>query len=262
VASPTEPLRSPAPGPSQWQGIPGWLPVAVIVLVVTLVSGYLFGIPTLADAVARRLPDGLTSRLGDEALAALDRQVFTTSAIPLERQRAIDLAFRRLRMPAGTTATFRLEFRKSGSIGANAMALPSGTIVITDDLVTLAQDEGEILGVLAHEAGHIERRHGLRGVVQNSLLGLLLAWIVGDVSSIAAAAPTALLEANYSRDLEHEADLFAVRVLDDNDIPRAHFAAMLRRLEATANASGMPGALKYLSTHPATADRLQWIEGR
>jgi Zn-dependent protease with chaperone function len=236
------------------------LPVAAIVIVVALVSGYTFGIPMLADAIARRLPAELTTSLGDQALAALDRQVFAPSAIPRERQQTIDAAFRSLAMPTGSTGVYKLEFRKSEAAGANAVALPSGTIVVTDDLVTLARDDREILGVLAHEAGHVERRHGLRGILQNSLLGLVLAWIAGDVSSVAAAAPAALLEANYSRDLEREADAFATQVLDGNDIPRAHLADMLRRLETSAKTSGMPGALKYLSTHPATAERLQALE--
>jgi Zn-dependent protease with chaperone function len=251
-----------ATGPSQWEGIPGWLPVAAVAIVVALVLVYMFGIPMLADALAHRLPAGLTTHLGDQALAALDQQVFAPSAIPRDRQHAIDAAFGRLRMPPGTIGTYGLEFRKSDPIGANAMALPSGTIVVTDDLITLAHEDSEILGVLAHEAGHVEHRHGLRGMLQNSLLSLALAWIVGDMSSIAAAAPAALLEANYSRDLEREADAFAIRVLDANDIPRAHLVDMLRRLETSAKASGIAGGLKYLSTHPATAERIQWIEKR
>ena len=64
-------------------------------------------------------------------------------------------AFKKLAFPEATRQPYTLVFRKSDAIGANAMALPSGTIVVTDGLVTLAEDDREILGVLAHEAGHV-----------------------------------------------------------------------------------------------------------
>ncbi len=233
------------------------MPLAFLAL---LVAAYIYGIPMLARAVAARLPAAVTDTLSSQTLAALDRDVFEPSAIPRERQQAIDEAFRRLKMPAGATASYRLEFRKSDAVGANAMALPSGTIVVTDGLVTLARDDREILGVLAHEAGHVDHLHGLRGILQNSLMGLLVAWVVGDISSIVAAAPTVLLEANYSRDLEREADAFAIAVLTANGIPRRHLADILRRMESASGESGMTSALRYLSTHPATSERITQLE--
>jgi Zn-dependent protease with chaperone function len=75
-----------------------------------------------------------------------------------------------------------------------------------------------------------------------------------------------LLQAKYSRDVEREADAYAVALLDANDIPRRHFARMLERLErarpdgagdvsgASTETSG--GVQGYLSTHPVTAERL------
>jgi predicted Zn-dependent protease len=250
-----------AGGNTQWgDGIPRWLAILPLVFLALLMAAYIYGIPILARAVAARMPASVTQSLSNQTLAALDRDVFQPSAMARERQQAIDSSFRALKMPG--TASYRLEFRKSDEVGANAMALPSGTIVVTDGLVTLAKDDREILGVLAHEAGHVDHLHGLRGILQNSLMGLLVAWLVGDVSSIAAAAPAALLEANYSRDLEREADAFAVQVLKANGIPLRYFADMLRRLEDASGASGMASALRYLSTHPATADRIAQLEGQ
>ena len=216
----------------------------------------------VASAAAARIPTSITTRLETETLAALDRQVFAPSAIPRDRQQAIDNAFRALARPAGSNASYALVFRKSDPLGANAMALPAGTIVVTDGLVTLARDDREIFGVLAHEAGHIERRHGLRGILQDSLIGMLLAVVIGDVSGLAAAASSTLLEASYSRALEREADAYAIEMLRVNGIPLRHLAEMLRRLEASAGASGLPSALRYLSTHPATDERIRQLEAQ
>jgi Zn-dependent protease with chaperone function len=251
----------PSPQETQWaDGLPRWLLIVPIIVIAGLVAAYVYGIPMLAEAVAHRLPASIAETLSESTLASMDRDLFRPSAIPAERRQEIEARFRALKVPAGSKAAYRLEFRKSDEIGANAMALPSGIIVVTDGLVALARDDREIVGVLAHEAGHVERRHGLRGIVQNSLIGMVIAWVIGDVSSIAAAAPAVLLEASYSRDLEREADLFAIDVLRGNGIPLRHLADMLRRLESAAGAPGTSSALRYLSTHPATDERIARLD--
>ena len=257
------PQPSQPPVNTQWRhDLPPWLLLLPIAGLLLAIAAYVYGIPMLATAIAARLPETVTETLSRETMASLDRQVFSASMLPRERQQSLELAFRQLNMPAGSRGSYRLEFRKSDSIGANAMALPSGTIIITDGLVTLAHDDREILGVLAHEAGHVERRHGLRGIVQSSLMGLAFALLVGDVSSLAPAAASALLEANYSRDLEREADAFAIEVLTANGIPRRHLADILRRMESAGGASNMMSALQYLSTHPATSERIAQLEAQ
>jgi Zn-dependent protease with chaperone function len=245
---------------SQWEGSLHWVAVAAVVFVLVLIAGYRYGIPLVAGVVARQVPAGLTERLSTEVLDILDSQVFTATDLPKARQDAIQSAFRRLELPDGTPRDrYRILFRKSELLGANAVALPSGAIVVTDELMTLATDDREILGVLAHEAGHVDRRHGLRNVLQNSLVGVVIAWFIGDISTIAAAAPTALIQANYSRELEREADAFAVDVLRTNGISVRHFGDILRKLEQESG-SAAPDAFQYLSSHPATSERLQRLE--
>jgi predicted Zn-dependent protease len=251
----------PHPQESQWaDDLPRWLVVIPIIFIAGLVAAYIYGIPMLAGAVAQRLPAAVAESLSTATLASLDRDVLQPSAVLRERRQEIQSKFHALKMSNGSASAYRLEFRKSDEIGANAMALPSGIIVVTDGLVALARDDREILGVLAHEAGHVEHKHGLRGILQNSLMGMVIAWLVGDVSSIAAAAPAALLEASYSRELEREADAFAIEVLRANGIPLRHLADMLKRLESASGSSGTMSALRYLSTHPATAERIAQLE--
>jgi Zn-dependent protease with chaperone function len=248
---------------SQWEGSFGWIAAGSVAFVGLLVAGYFYGIPIFAKVVANRVPAVATSRLSAEVLAIFDGQLFVPSTLPKARQQELDAAFRRLVLPPSTRgATYELVFRKSDLIGANALALPSGTIIVTDGLVELSRDDREILGVLAHEAGHVDHRHGLRNILQNSMVGLVVAWFIGDVSSIAAAAPTALLEAGYSRELEREADLYAVQALRANGIPIRHFADILRRLDTGSGGSEASRALDYLSSHPATSERLQQLEER
>lgn len=246
---------------SQWEGSHEWIAAGAVAFVVVLIVGYLYGIPILATVVANRVPAVATNRLSAEVLAILDGQVFIPSTISRARQQELEAAFRRLALPPSARgATYQLLFRKSDLIGANALALPSGTIIVTDGLVALARDDREILGVLAHEAGHVDHRHGLRNILQHSIVGLVVAWFIGDVSSIATAAPTALLEASYSRELEREADMYAVQVLRANGIPLRHLADILRRLDTESGRSDVSRALDYLSSHPATSERLRLLE--
>jgi Zn-dependent protease with chaperone function len=246
---------------SQWETSWLWVAAAVVAFFAMLFAAYRFAIPAVAEAVAYRVPAAASEMISRQVLEFLDHGLFVQTALPEARRRALSEQFSRLRRTvAANGAEYRILFRKSPALGPNALALPSGVIVVTDELVALAQDDREIIGVLAHEAGHVEGRHGLRQMLQSSIVGLLVAWYIGDVSTIAAAAPTVLIEAKYSRDLEREADDYAAALLRENAIEVRHLVEILRRLEEEANEVSVPDALKYLSSHPPTTERLERLE--
>jgi Zn-dependent protease with chaperone function len=240
------------------------IPVALAVILTVGVLGYRFALPAVADVAARRMPERLTELLSDQVIAILDRTLFVApTRVPRDRQADLIFALARLRFPGGAAPHLRLVFRSGGRIGANALSLPSGKIIVTDGMMALADDR-ELLAVLAHEAGHVIRRHGLRNMAQTSMLTVLLTWYIGDVSTLAAIAPTMLLQAKYSRDFEREADRFAVETLRLNGLPPSLLADVLERLDAAARRQGgiTADALGYLSSHPATAERLATIRGQ
>lgn len=242
---------------------------SVAITVAVLAAGYVWGLPALAGALADRMPEAALVQLGSGTLQVLDRAVLEPTQLPQPRQRALQTRFDRLvSPPGGIRATHHVVFRKGSGIGANALALPDGTIVLTDELVTLAEDDEEILAVLAHELGHLERRHSLRMLIQGSLVAFIVSWYAGDVSNVAAGLPTLLLQARYSREHESEADRFAAAMLRANGIPPQRLGDMLRRLEAAhAKRAGGDGTQDssargkdYLSSHPATAERIRALQ--
>jgi Zn-dependent protease with chaperone function len=81
----------------------------------------------------------------------------------------------------------RLEFRAGAIIGPNAIAFPGGIIVKTDEMVESAAEMEEVLARLAHEIGHVEHRHTMRNVLQNSAIGVVVATITSDAASLNAA---------------------------------------------------------------------------
>lgn len=162
-------------------------------------------------------------------------------------------------MAAGAAAgssSYRLEFRDGGSIGANALALPSGVVVLTDQLEQLATSDDQLRGVFAHEVGHLVNRHAMRMLVQSSASTLFLVGLLGDasaVSSLATAAPSVLVSAAYSRDFERNADAFAFRWMSAHRVDPQALGELLLRLDAQQG--GDQGG--YLASHPALRERLK-----
>lgn len=207
---------------------------ALLITVAVLVSGYVWGLPWLAQTAARHMPEDVVQQLGSVSLENLDKHIFEASKLPLARQEEIRSLITQLRSPMDDDVrpSYRIHFRQGGWIGANALALPSGDIVVTDELVDLADRDEQILGVVAHEMGHVRHRHGLQMLIQGSATGLIAAWLVGDVSSLLATLPTALAQLAYSRQLEADADDYAIATLKANHISPAHLADMLQQLVA------------------------------
>ncbi|MDR2676001.1 MAG: M48 family metallopeptidase [Opitutaceae bacterium] len=158
---------------------------------------------------------------------------------------------------AGGSGARRIVFRSAPRIGANAFALPSGDIVLTDDLVHLAAGDDELLAVLAHECGHVEARHAVRSVIQASFLTLLISFAAGDVTAattIGGALPAFLLENRFSRDFEREADAIAVRHLKTTGLSPLLLGDILARLETAAAASAAAASDTDDSTDTADGD--------
>ncbi len=242
------------------------LPYVALTLVATVVivwASVTYGVPMLAREVAQAVPRALDERLGREGLATLDRVLFEPTRLAPERQRWVRALFARTARHLPAESRGRLEIRSSPRVGANALALPSGIVVVTDDLVRLAQHDAELVAVFAHEIGHIHHRHALRSLLQNSATVLVIAAVTGDfasMTSLSAALPAWLIESSYSRSFELEADAYAREVLREQGIPVSRFADILRRLERLRPRGDNP-VVDYLSSHPATDERIERLRG-
>jgi Zn-dependent protease with chaperone function len=232
-------LAMPSKQNAFWRGLHylenhlGWIFVAMLM---TVFAGWLFlqfGVPTLAEYVAKATPPEMETQLGEQALEGLDSQFgyFTKSKLDAKNKASISVALAKLCVAMKDCPKYRLEFRAGGMIGANAFALPGGIMVVTDELVKLAKNDTEITAVLAHELGHVKRRHAFRQSIQGVLSGLVLAAITGDVSAVASGLPAALMQMRYSRLHELEADDFALKALQRACLPPRAFADILIRLE-------------------------------
>jgi Zn-dependent protease with chaperone function len=218
------------------------------------------GIPFLAKMAAAAVPAAVTDRLSRQTLAVLDTRFLEPSELGADQSAHLQNLFHGLVDRKRSPANYRLEFRKSDHVGANAFALPSGLIVMTDELVRLAENDRELIGVLAHEIAHVENRHGLRVLFQNAGTLLLVSTLAGDVSSISAAGetlPMLLIESGYSRRFEKEADRAAGTYLIRMGWGTASLQNILTRL---AKMAPIHPAFALFSTHPDLEERIGYLE--
>ena len=244
----------------------GWALLAAVLIVISLLGAYRYLLPWGAEVLAMRMPSAVLQQMSSSTLEVLDRFMLQPSKLDASRQQELRDAYARLKPLPDAQLQYHIVFRSSTSMGPNAFALPDGSIVMLDELVALAKDNNEIIAVLAHERGHVERRHAMRMVLQSSVVGLVLTWYVGDISSLLATAPAIIMQAKYSRDMEREADEYAERTLQLNALSPCALANILKKLEAAFQAANKPGkptqpgakeieVLDYLSSHPATQER-------
>jgi len=239
--------------------------LATAALVSLLLAVWHWGLPLAAQGVAAVLPPAVEAQLGEAAFQQIEQRFLQPSALPPERQAALRqrLDHALTRWPGGTAPAHTLHFRASkprGGLGPNALALPGGTVVVTDELVTLLEGHDAVLvGVLGHELGHLQHRHGVRALVQAGLLAGLSSVLLGDVSQVLAAVPVLLGQAAYSRQAEVEADACAARLLRANGTDPQVMALLFQRLR-----SPRPGANDAhsdlpigLASHPPDDERIR-----
>ena len=151
----------------------------------------------------------------------------------------------------------------------NAFALPGGYVYITRGILSLANTEAEMAGVLAHEIGHVTARHAAQRHSRSVLAGLgvgAVAILTGSrgLAELAGSGAGVHL-ASYSREHELEADTLGVRYLARAGFDTRAMASFLANLRAhsrlDARIQGLPpdkvDEANLLATHPRTVERVE-----
>ena len=117
----------------------------------------------------------------------------------------------------------------------NAFSLPGGFIYFTTGMLGFARSESELAGVMAHEMVHTEKKHIMIQSARNERLSLLALAVAiaskGEAAAVIMAniAQVAILN-GYSRDLEKEADLGALKMLKATGFPVSAAVTVMERL--------------------------------
>ncbi|GAB4274358.1 MAG: M48 family metalloprotease [Deferrisomatales bacterium] len=167
----------------------------------------------------------------------------------------------------GPRSEIAYHFGVLASDRVNAYAAPGGYVFLTRGALAHMADEGELAAVLAHEIGHIDRRHiveelHIRGSDAGAAAGLArLLGGVGDSAGVAfsqsvGAALEILFERGYRIEDEYEADAHAVELLVAAGYDPGALARYLERIRPLTE----EGAA--LATHPPSAERVRRLRDR
>ena len=242
-------------------------PRLIGVVALTLLGAFViwrYGVALLVSAAVWLTPPQFARVIDEQTLAAFDRMILEPSELSASERARLQSDFDRLvaTLRASEAHTpLRLEFR-SGPLGPNAFAMPGGTVVLTDDLVRLADDPDMVAGVMGHEIGHVVHRHSLQQIYRALGIATLVGFLAGDTGPILEAIlleGNLLLQLAYSREHEFEADEFAVEITH-----RAGFDAegMIRFFEHLVEMGLVDPMPSWGSTHPPHDERVAAIRAQ
>jgi len=217
----------------------------IFITIFFLTSGSSF----LAKKLAYLTPYFVEKKISDATMDTLNSYVLQDSNLSKSKKEAIKKIFSKV---TNNNPSYHLYFKRG--IGINAFALPSGDIVITDELIQFSDGDSDmIFGVLAHEKAHVVYKHSMQMIIKSSLMTALVTYFTGDVSTLATTLSTTLLTAKYSREFEKEADLYAKELMLKNNISPKHLANFFIKIQEK-NKNQSEG---YFSSHPSDKERIK-----
>ncbi|MGB8698071.1 MAG: M48 family metallopeptidase [Thermosynechococcaceae cyanobacterium] len=138
----------------------------------------------------------------------------------------------------------------------NAFATMGGYVYVTSGLLRTADNEAQLASVMAHEIGHIEKRHLMSQIQQSMIARGLVATALGtDQNQLANIGIDLLVSRPLSRQDEFDADQAGLRMLRDANYASSAMPAFMRKLLRSGG-----GGPTVLSTHPGVPDRLKALE--
>ncbi|TGK53142.1 M48 family metallopeptidase [Leptospira bouyouniensis] len=165
----------------------------------------------------------------------------------------------------------------------NAFALSNGKIYFFSGLLNEANSQEEVIGVLAHEIAHVEKRHHMRNLVKAGGTSLAISLVIGpglgnmEFLETFTEIGSTILVLKFSRDFETEADKTSIEYLKSQNLSTDGLLSFFKRMETLENgetdqeesqstASASEGdktvsqITDFLSTHPATKERMKTLE--
>jgi Zn-dependent protease with chaperone function len=173
--------------------------------------------------------------------------------------------------PALKESVFEYSFTPVNLKEINAFALPGGPMFVNRGMFEAASEEGEVVGVMAHELSHVLLRHGTANVSKAQNPWLQLGQLAGAVGGamVGGAAGSAIAQGSqfglgtlllrYSRDFEKQADLLGAQIMARAGYDPRALAHMFETIERESRDSGGGGSPQWMSSHPNPGNRTQYI---
>ncbi|HUG81802.1 MAG TPA: M48 family metallopeptidase [Bryobacterales bacterium] len=233
-----------------------------IALCVALAAGGLIGQQTVKPGWNLFSPEQ-DVQLGKEAAAEIEKEV--TIVNDKELTEYVARIGKRL-ADASPAPEYPYTFKVVADPSVNAFALPGGPIYIHTGLITAADNEAQVAGVVAHEVGHVALRHSTSQASKAQIfqLPLVLAGgmlgkkggMLGSLSQIGIGFGLNSVFMKYSRSAEKDADILGARMMADVGYDPVEMATFFQKLEAAGGGGGMP---QFFSDHPNPGNRVNYV---
>ena len=231
---------------------------------VSVVVAYIYGVPLLAKNIVQAIPVEWEQQFGDKVAEQVEAALTEDEGFEVCDPDPNSLANRAIARFADAAmaeagSPFKPDIQVIRSAVPNAFALPGGKSFYFSALLEQTETPDEFAGVMAHELGHVVHRHAMEQLIASAGTGLLIGFILGDMTgiSVAGGLGVALIDSRFSREAEVQADEFSAETAK-----RLHFqpAGLANLLERVAGDDDFTKALALLSTHPLTTERREALE--
>jgi beta-barrel assembly-enhancing protease len=162
---------------------------------------------------------------------------------------------------------FKYTFKIVNARDINAFALPGGPMYVNRGMIEAAKNEGEMVGVMAHEISHVALRHGTAQATKannpwNQILGIGAVIgggiLLGQTGAELGAAAVGSYFLRFSRDAETQADTLGAQIMARAQYDPTDLANMFKTIEGQSGGGG--GGVDWFSSHPNPANRYKNIE--
>jgi predicted Zn-dependent protease len=237
----------------------GFRLVAGLVAMAGAIAAAVFiGWPLALPSIARALPAQAESRFGEIAR----EQIFAAGNVCREEGDlagigALENLARRLdRAAGGPPRPLDLTVIDTGF--PNAFALPGGQIVITSELIAMADHPDQIAGVIAHELAHIRERHVLEAYLRHAGIGVMVDVVLGGggLGQVLAGSVANAGAMRYDRETEAQADRLGLAYMEAAGFDPGGLSQFLARMAAEEELHG-GSTPEIFRSHPETRARAQ-----
>jgi len=225
----------------------------VLVAIFLVIWAVFIFIPFRPDSPEAAITIENEQKIGDLLMEAYlsDVKIVSDSTVT----KAVDQIYKRLLTGIGETEyDYHIFIVQNDNI--NAFASLGGNIVLFTGLLKYADSPEEVAAVLAHEMGHVEKRHVVNKVVKELGVSLVLSILSGGDVGFLNEILQQSVSTVFDREQESEADNYGLKLLENSNIHPNVMAAIFRKIRDRYGSSTYE-SLEFLSSHPNTNKRIK-----
>ena len=213
---------------------------------------YFFVLPPVAEYGAAHMPVDMEVKLGDK----IYEQMMETANINQALTKEANDYWRALHVESPYLVNITVIHEDI----PNAFALPGGQIIVYDGIIKEMKDYDEFAALLAHEYSHARLRHSVRAMSRNLAAYVFISVLLNDASGTFAVLATnanSLKQLSFSRQLEQQADISGYKFMQERNINPEGMLKLFTTLKGVEKNMTVP---RFISTHPLTTDRIEYIQ--